>query len=114
MTEGLELAAPFVRFMKQPHRRKWFSDASVEAVGWLWLETGVYWRFNLTEEEKTRSVRSRRREHVNRLSINVLVLLGMVMTAFVVIVIMKDRARRVGEPALTRGDSSSAVQWVKN
>ena len=51
---------------------------------------------------------------MNRLSINVLELLGMVMTAFVMIVIKKDKPGRVGEPVLMRGDSSSAVQWVKN
>ena len=36
------------------------------------------------------------------------------MTAFVMIVIRKDRPGRVGEPVLMRGDSPSAVQWVKN
>ena len=35
----------------------------------------------------------------------------MVMTAFVMIVIRKDRPGRAGEPVLMRGDSSSAVQW---
>ena len=38
MTEGLagrgeELAAPFFRFVKQPHKITSFSDASFEAVG---------------------------------------------------------------------------------
>ena len=41
----------------------------------------MYWRYNLTDAERVRTVRSRRREHVNRLSINVLELLEMVMTA---------------------------------
>ena len=50
--------------------------ASFEAVGWLCLETGAYWRHNLTEEERARTVRRRRGEHVNRLSVNVLELLG--------------------------------------
>ena len=34
----------------------------------------------------------------------------MVITAFVMIVIKKDRPGKVGEPVLMRGDSSSAVQ----
>ena len=81
MTEGMagrreELAAPFFRFVKQPHRRTWFSDASFESVGWLCLETGAYWRYNLTEEQRPRTVSRRRGEHVDRLSINVLELLG--------------------------------------
>ena len=119
LTEGLagrgeEVAAPFFRFVKQPHKMTRFSDASFEAVGGLCLETEVYWRYNLTGEERARTVRSRSREHVNWLSINVLELLGMVMTAFVMIVIRKDRPGRVGEPVLMTGDSSSTVQWVKN
>ena len=51
------MGAPFVRFVKQPHKRTWLSDASFEAVGGLCLETGVCWRYNLTEEERTRTVR---------------------------------------------------------
>ena len=39
-------------FVKQTHRRTWFSDASFEAVGELCLETEVYWRHCLSEEEK--------------------------------------------------------------
>ena len=65
MTEGLggrgeKLAAPFFRSLKQPHERAWFPDASFEAVGGLWQETGVYWMYHLTEEERARTVRSRR------------------------------------------------------
>ena len=109
------MAAPFFWFVKQqPHTRIWFPDASFEAVGGLCLETKVYRRYDLTEEERARTIRSRRREHVNRLSINVLELLGMVMTAFVMIVIRKDRPGRVGEPVLMRGNTWSAVQRVKN
>ena len=50
----------------------------------------------------------------NRLSINILVLLGMVMTAYVMTVIKKDRPAKEGESVRMRGDSSSAVQWVIN
>ena len=111
---GVELAPPFFRFVKQPHRRTWFSDASFEAVGRLCQETVVYWSYNLIKEERARTVRSRRGEHVNGLSINVLELLGMVKTAFVMIMVRRDGPGRVGEPVLMSGDSLSAVQWVKN
>ena len=82
--------------MKQPYMRTWLSDASFEAVGGLCLETGVYWRYRLTEEERGRTIRSRKVEDGNRLSINVLELLRMVMTAYVMIVIKKDRPAREG------------------
>ena len=51
---------------------------------------------------------------MHRLSINVLELLEMVMTAFMMIVNRRDRPGRVGEPVLIWGYSWPAVQWVKN
>ena len=46
------------------------------------------------------------------MSINILELLEMVMTAYAMIVIKKDRPVKEGNSVLMRGDSSSAVQWV--
>ena len=80
--------------------------------GDLCPETGVYWRYN--EEERARVIRSRRGGHVNRLCINVVELLGMVVTAFVMIVTKRDRPERVGEPVLMKRKSSPAAQWVEN
>ena len=71
---------------------------------------GVYWRYSLAEEWRARTIRCRREKHVNAPPIDVLELLGMVMTAFVMIVIRRDRPGRMGEAVLIRGDSSSGVQ----
>ena len=57
--EGERIAAPFYRFVKQAPERKWFSDASYEAIGGLCLETKVYWRYQLTKVIK-KPVRSKR------------------------------------------------------
>ena len=116
MTEGLagreeELAAPFFRLLKQPHRWTWFSDALFEAVGWLCLETGAYWRYNLTEEERARTVRRKERGARQQAVHQCFGAARMVMTAFLMIVIKKDRPGRAGEPVLMCGDSSSAIQW---
>ena len=59
-----------------------------------------------------RTIRSRKGGDRNRLSVNILELMGMVMTAYAMIVIRKDRPTKEGESVLLRGDSSSAVQWV--
>ena len=114
---GEELAVPFSRFMKQPHRRTWFWDALFEAVGGLCLGTEMHGRYTLTEEERGKTIRGRNRGGENRLSISVLGLGGMVivvLTTFVMIVITKDRPARVGNPVLVMGVGSSAVQWVMN
>ena len=76
--------------------RTWFSDASLEVGGGLGLEAGVYWRYRLTEEERGRMIRSRKIEDGNRLPINVLDMLGMMMTACVMVLIKKDRPAREG------------------
>ena len=103
--EGDRLATPFFRFVKQTHKRTWFSDASFEAVGGLCLEMRVCWRHNLSEGEVKRTIRSRKGGDRFRVS-NILELLGMVMTAYVVIVIKRDRPAKEGESVLTIGDSS--------
>ena len=82
-------------------------DALFEAVGRLCLETGVYWRYNLSEGEMKRTIRNRKGEDSNRLSINVLELVVMVMVAYVMIVIGKDRPTEEGESVLMRRDRFS-------
>ena len=104
------LAAPFFSLVNQTHVRIWFSDASFEAVGGICLETGLYWRYSLSEDEVKRTIRNRKGGDRNRLSIKVLELLGMVMTAYVIIAIKRDRPAKEWESMLMRRDSSSAAQ----
>ena len=111
--EGERIAAPFYRFVKQTPEEKRCSDASYEAIGGLCLETGVYWRFKLTGEVKRRTVRSKRGKR-DRISINLLELMSMVMAAYVMVVMKGDRPEKEGATVLMRGDDSSAVQWVIN
>ena len=78
------------------------------------LETGVYWKYNLSEEKVKKTIRSRKSGDRNGLYIEVLELMGMVMAAYAMIVIRKGRTAKERESVLRRGDSSSAVQWVIN
>ena len=110
--EGERMAAPFFRFVKQTHLRAWFSDASFEAVRGMCLETRVYWAYSLSEEERKRTIRRRKGGDGIRLSINVQELMGMVMTAYVMIVIRRDTLTKERESVLIWGESSLAVQWV--
>ena len=97
--------------MKQAPKRKLFSDASYEAIGGLCLETGVYWKFQLTAEVQLRTVWSKRGKG-DRISINILELKAMVMTAYVMIMMKRDTSDTEGATVLIQGDNSSAVQWV--
>ena len=100
--EGERFAAPFFRFVKQTHKPTWVSNASFEAVGGMRLETEVYWRYSQSEEEKKRTIKSRKGRDGNRLTINVFELMGIMMTAYAMIVIRRDRPTKEGESVLMR------------
>ena len=67
------------------------SGASFEVVEVSGLET----RYNLTREERARMIRSRKRGDKYRISIDIWELLGIVMRAFVVMVIRRECPARV-------------------
>jgi hypothetical protein len=69
---------------QRQHAQTWASDASFEAIGGYCLETGTFWRYDLTQEEASRVLKE---AHNNQptmlLNISVLELLGMVVSAYV-------------------------------
>ena len=74
--------------------------------------SGVWWRFEFDDD-----VRARLRATVgdwNDLSINVLELLGMVVTAWIFITQSEARPSYARDAILMRGHNMSAVQWVSN
>ena len=110
LSSGARLYSPLYSFVLQPHSRTLFSDASGKALGGFRLETGQWWRWDLDT-----NAQSRVREQVNSftdLSINVLELLAMVVTAYVMIVLSGDEPPYDEASVLMRGDNSSAVSWV--
>lgn len=63
-----------------------FSDESLQPIGGLRTEIGAYLRYALSEEDKGRCIQSKRSKksaYGNILLINLLELLGVVMTAWV-------------------------------
>ena len=82
------MSAPMHRLLERPARRTLFSDASKTAVGGFYLETGVYWRYELNDRERSRFCGSSGSVGCeDDLSINVLELLGMVVSAWVLVVL---------------------------
>ena len=75
------------------------------------METGVYWRYQLTEYVQLRTAWSKRRNG-DRISINILQLMTMVMTASVMRVMRGDKPDREGATVSMRRDNSSVVQSV--
>ena len=100
--------------LERPTRRTLFSDASKTAVGGLCLETGVYRRYDLTAQEQSRFCGSSKSVRgVDGLSINVLDLLGMVVSAFVLVSSCADLPSATGSCALLQGDNEAAVHWLR-
>lgn len=103
------LEMPLYSFYLQPHCRTLWSDASGDAMGGYCLETGKYWRMDFPTD-----VRQRLRQHVlgrDDLSINLLELLGMVVTAWAFTVDAGTTPEYQGQSVLMRGDNMSAVHW---
>ena len=117
--EGLDarqgtLSAPMYRLLERPARRTLFSDAFKTAVGGFCLETGVYWRYELNDRERSRFCGSSGSVGCeDDLSINVLELLGMVVSAWVLVVLCAERPSAKGDCVLLRGDNEAAVRWVR-
>ena len=75
--------------------------------------TGVYWRYDLTAQDKSRVCGSSKSVRgVGDLSIHVLELLSMVVSAFVLVPSCADRPSATGYCVMLRGDNEAAVHWV--
>lgn len=112
LVAGVSLYSPLFYHTQWDPERHWLSDATLSAVGGFCAETGVWWRYDLTEEEKSRSVVGTKCAEHNAISINLLELLAMVITAYVMVVQKLDHSRVEGAPVVMFGDNVSAVTWV--
>ena len=104
------LSSPLHTFFLQRRSRTLVSDASGMAVRGYCFETGGWWRFDLD-----RDANSRLREDVkgrNDLSINAVEMLGMVITAWALVVAAGSRPRFGGEDALMPADNMAVVRWT--
>ena len=106
--------APMNYLLERPAQCTLFSISSEIVVGGYCLETGVYWRYDLTPQEQSGFCGSRQSVHiVNDLYINVLELLGMIVSAFVCVSSSGDRPSATGNCVLLRRDNEVAVYWVR-
>ena len=103
--------------LERPSQRTLFSDASNTAVGGFCLETGVYWRYDLDAGKRSRFCGSSKSvAGENDVSIDVLELLGMVVSAWVLASRCAERPAALGDYVccvLLRGDNETAVEWVR-
>ena len=100
--------------VSRPAKRTIFLEASKRALEGYCLESGVYWRYEISRDEQARFCGSSRAETgINYIRIYVLELLGMVISAWVLVVLCEDLPTQGGDCVLLRGDNEAAVQWVR-
>ena len=92
------MSAPRYHLLERPFQRTLFSDSSKPAVGGFCLETGVYWRYDLDAGERYRFCGSSKPvTGENDMSINVLELLGMDVSALVLVSPCAERPAALGD-----------------
>jgi hypothetical protein len=107
-----KLQVPIAALVRRQPDRCWWSDASYTAVGGYCETSGVWWRYDLQREEVERLNRSKKASPGDgSIHVNLLELVGMVITAWVMIVDDKQAPDAPGAVALLRGDNTSAVGW---
>ena len=110
--KGESLCAPIYDHIMRAPARRYYSDASFTAIGGFFPELKVYWRYSLAEaltlELKEKSVT----KQAGSITINLLELIGMMMSAFVMQMTENDRPEYAGDTVLLRGDNVSAVSWL--
>ena len=110
---GGEIAAPSFSFAQQIASRTVFSDASTKRVGGVCMEKRWYWFWTLPQEVERRTIAHRKHGEGDFMDINLLELLGVVVSAYVLVEMTEDRPGRKGEAVMMRADNTRAVGWVR-
>ena len=98
--------------LRRPANWHYLCDASFEAVGGYCLEHRMYWRYDLPPELTQELKQKAERRETCTITINLLDILGMVGTAWVMLESRGDTPEAVGDPIAMLGDNVAAVTWV--
>ena len=109
---GESLSAPFYAHSKRRPVRRYLPDASFSAIGGYCPELKIIWGYTLDVRLTAELKRKAETKETSAITINLLELAGMFMTAWVVQMIVGDRPQTAGDAVLLRGDNVSAVSWV--
>ena len=108
---GKPLTAPCYAAVKRHAVRHYLSDASFDAIGGYCKELRVYWRYDLPPVLSVELKQKAAQRKTSSITINLLELVGMVVTAWVMQELVGDLPQTKGDPVLMRGDNVAAVTW---
>ena len=104
------LSAPMPRLVARTPCHTLTSDASKHAEGGFCLEIGQYWRYGLSQEELARFCGSSKHiQSLDNICVNALELLGMVMSAHMLVVVYGERPVGDKDCVLLRSDNEAAI-----
>ena len=106
------LSASCFAAIKRPAKIYYLSDASFDAIGGFCRKLRIYWRCHLTFALSAELKRKGARRETCSITIHLLELVGMVLTARVMYELVGDRPESKGDPILMRGDNFAAVTWA--
>ena len=110
--KGESLCAPIYEHTMQAPARRYYSNASFTAIGGFCPELKVYWRYSLAEALTLELKKQSLTKQAGSITINLLELIGMMMSAFVIQTSENDRPEYAGGTVLLRGDNVSAMSWL--
>ena len=93
LERGLSLYSPVFPHVSRPVVRHWMPDASTQAIGGYCPDISTWWRYVLSPDEVARTLAVWQGPRNNAIDINLLELLGMVMTAWTISVTVGDWPR---------------------
>lgn len=111
LTAGESLSAPCFADVRREAKRVYLSDASFDAIGGFCEKLKVYWRYDLPLDFSAELKRKAACRETSSVTINLLELVGMVVTAWVMHDLVGDRPESKGDAILMRGDNVAAVTW---
>ena len=112
LTAGESLSAPCFAAIKRPAKRYYLSDASFDAIGGFRQKLIIYWRSDLPLALSVELKRKAARRETCSVTINLLELVGMMLTAWAMHELVGERPESKGDPILMRGDNFAAVTWA--
>ena len=90
----------------------YLSDASFDAIGRFCRKLKIYWRYDLPIALSAELKRKAARRETCSVTINLLELVGMVLTAWVMHELVGDRPESKRDSILMRVDNFAAVTWA--
>ena len=106
------LSPPCFAAIKRPAKKCYLSDASFDAICGFCRKLRIYWRYDLPLALSAELKRKAVHRETYSVTIHLLELVGIVLTAWVMHELVGNLPESKGDPILMREDNFTVVTWV--